>query len=348
MSNSNAVGKCEKKYTSIVIETPHDKVEIPLFIARGKKDGPTLLLMAGEHGTELTGPEILRHFIEDVNLEEVAGTIYAFPIVNTPAVRTKQHSFPYDKWVWWNDLNNLNRAWPGNPDGNLCERITYELFENYVRKSNAVLTFHSTNFSHYSEADTTSEESKKLCLDFGRIPHVRFDNVSGKTSFGAPVKIGIPAVLIEWAPLRLVNSGVIQEGVTGIHNVMVSMKMKQGELRKIRDQYVIDWTQRKPLEQVVAVEDGVLSRKKPWGGHVKKGEVIGAVYDLYKYREIQKIISPIDGLLWSTGPNPSHQTTFFMHTDSVCKGECVAEIIPYHEHIVNNGGDAWEHLLYCM
>ena len=61
---------------------------------------------------------------------------------------------------------------------------------------------------------------------------------------------------------------------------------------------------------------------------------------------IQKVVSPIEGILWSTGPAPSNQSTFFMHTDSVCKGECVAEIIPFTKHIVNPDGDNWEDKLY--
>jgi len=337
--------KCSKKFTSIAIAAPHDKVELPLFVAKGKKKGPTLTLISGEHGNELTGPEIIRRFIENIDLEEISGTIIGLPILNPMAIRTKQHSFPYDKWVWWSDLNNLNRAWPGNPDGNISECITHAVFNDFLIKSDAVISFHSTNFAHYSEADISSEESKKLCLDFGRISQIRYANVSEKTSYKAPLKYGIPAILIEWAPLRHVNHKAINEGIIGINNILVSLKMKKGKIRKIKDQFILDWTRKKQLEYITSVDDGVLIRAKPWGSYLKKGETIGYVYDLYKYRETQKIVSPIEGILWSTGPYPEHQATFFMHTDAVCKGECVAEIHPFDEHIVNQGGDIWQDVL---
>jgi len=338
--------KTEKKFTSITINAPHDRVEIPLFIAQGKKSGPTLVLLGAEHGNELTGPEIIRRFMEDINLDEISGTIIAFPLVNVPAARTKQHSFPYDKWVWWSQLNNLNRAWPGKTDGNITEAITHRIFNDYILKSDAVISFHSTNTAHYSEADISSKESRKLCLDFGRIPQVRFAEINDSLSFKAPLLHGIPAILVEWAPLREINHRVIGEGVIGLNNILISMKMKKGEMNKIKDQFIIDWTKRKPIEQIASVEDGVMVREKPWGCHLKKGDIIGRVCDLYKYREIQKVVSPREGILWSTGPAPSNQSTFFMHTDAVCKGECIAEIISFDEHIINKNGDNWENKLY--
>lgn len=348
MNKKMNIEKCGKKFSSLVIDASHDRIEIPLFVAKGKKSGPTLLILGGEHGTELTGPEIIRRFIEDVDTEDLAGTVIGFPVVNVPAVRTKQHSFPYDKWVWWNDLNNLNRAWPGNPDGNIAECITHKIFNDFILKADAVISFHSTNFAHYSEADIGSKESQKLCLDFGRIHQIRFANVSPKTSFKAPVLHGIPAILIELAPLREVNHKAISEGMTGLNNILISKKMKKGAIKKIKDQFIIDLSKPKQIQYISSVEDGILVREKPWGAYLKKGDLIGRIYDLYKYREVQKLLSPADGILFSTGPFPSHQTTFFMHTDSVCKGECVAEIIPVDKHIVNKNGDAWEDKLYFI
>jgi len=347
MNEAMNIRKCGKWFSSIIIEAPHDRIEIPLLIAHGKSTGPTLVLLGGEHGIELTGCEIIRRFIDGLDTDEVSGTIIGLPIVNVPAVRTKQHSFPYDKWVWWNELNDLNRAWPGNPDGNIAECITNTIFNDFVLKSDAVISFHSTNFAHHSEVDISSIESQKLCLDFSRISQVRYAEISEKLSYKAPLLHGIPAVLVEFAPLRKINHKIIIEGIIGLDNILISMKMKNGAIRKIKDQFIIDMTKKKQLEYVLSVEDGVLVREKPWGAYLKKGDIIGRVYDLYKYREIQQVVSPIEGILLSTGPSPSHQTTFFMHTDSVCKGECVAEIIPFDEHIVNKNGDNWEDKLYC-
>jgi len=340
------IGKGQKDFGSVVVDAPHDKVEIPVFTAQGEKDGPTLVLLGGEHGTELTGPEIIRQFVEGLELDGLSGTVIGLPLVNVPAVRTKQHSFPYDKWAWWSDLNNLNRAWPGRLDGNLAEHIAHVLFNQFLLKADAVISFHSTNFAHYSEADIASKESQKLCLDFGRLLQVRHSDVAAGTSFKECPRRGIPAILIEWAPLREVNHRVVSEGVIGLNNILVSMKMKKGATRKIKDQLIVDWTKPKQIAQVHAVEDGVLARERPWGTYLKAGDTIGRVHDLYRYREVQKVVSPIEGILWSTGPAPSHQCTFFMRTDAVCKGECVAEIIPFDEHIVNKGGDEWEDKLY--
>ena len=38
-------------------------VEIPVFVERGKVDGPCLLLLGGVHGDEINGIEILRQIV---------------------------------------------------------------------------------------------------------------------------------------------------------------------------------------------------------------------------------------------------------------------------------------------
>ncbi|MBU0715863.1 MAG: succinylglutamate desuccinylase/aspartoacylase family protein [Verrucomicrobia bacterium] len=334
-------GRSQKRFTSLTINTSHDRFEIPIFIVRGKKDGPTLTIIGGEHGTEVTAPEIIRRFIEGINPEELSGGVIGIPVANPPAMRTKQHSFPYDKWVWWSELNDLNRAWPGQPDGTPAECITHALFNQVLLKSNAVISIHSTNYTHYVEADLSSRASRKLCLDFGRIALVRYTNAPGRTSFKAPLKYGIPSMLIEYAPLRHVNHNVIDDALIGLENLLVSMEMKCGKIRKIKDQFIVAYAKGLRIERVDAIDDGILVRGKPWGSHMRKGELIGHIYDLYKYRRIQEIKAPIEGILISTGPNPAHQSTFFMHTDSVCRGECVAEVMAFDRHIVNRNGDEW-------
>ncbi|MFH1476634.1 MAG: succinylglutamate desuccinylase/aspartoacylase family protein [Verrucomicrobiota bacterium] len=333
--------RARKKFTSLTINTSHDRFEIPVFIVNGKQDGPTFTIIGGEHGTEVTAPEIIRRFIEGLNPEEISGRIVGIPVANPPAMRTKQHSFPYDKWVWWSELNDLNRAWPGQSDGTPAECITHALFNHILLKSNAVISIHSTNYTHYVEADLSSRASRKLCLDFGRIALVRYTNASERTSFKAPLNYGIPSMLIEYAPLRHVNHKVIDDALIGLENLLVALKMKRGKIRKIKDQFIVACAQGMRIERINAIDDGVLAREKPWGSHVRKGELIGYIHDLYKYRKIQEIRAPIEGILLSTGPKPAHQATFFMHTDSVCRGECVAEIMAFDKHIVNRNGDEW-------
>lgn len=268
-------GVARKTFTSMTVEAPHDRFEIPVFIVNGRRDGPSLAVIGGEHGTEVTAPEVIRRFIEGLDPEGLSGNVVGVPIANPPAMRAKLHSFPYDKWVWWNGLNDLNRAWPGQPDGTPAECIANVLFDQILLKSNAVISIHSTNHTHYVEADLSSKESRRLCLDFGRISLVRYSDAPGKTSFKAPLNYGIPSMLVELAPLRQVNHAVVGDAVLGLENLLVSMKMKSGRIRKVKDQFIVDCGKGMRIERVCSSEDGILVRAKPWGSHLRKGELIG-------------------------------------------------------------------------
>ncbi|MEJ0030297.1 MAG: succinylglutamate desuccinylase/aspartoacylase family protein [Bacteroidota bacterium] len=42
----------------------HTQIDTPIYIYRGKEDGPTLALMAGMHGDEINGMEIVRRILD--------------------------------------------------------------------------------------------------------------------------------------------------------------------------------------------------------------------------------------------------------------------------------------------
>jgi len=333
----------QKVFTSIALECRHDRVELPLFLVNGANAGPTLLLLSGEHGTEVTGPETVRRFIERLDPAQLRGAVAAVPVANPLAMRTKQHSYPYDRWAWFSSITDMSSAWPGKPDGTTTQRIVHVLFEQLVTKADAMVSLHSTNFKPYLGYVPGDDKARQLCLDYGRISCICEQSRPGGAVVCASAH-GVPAFLVEWPPLRHVNDAAVEESVIGLQNVAISLGMLTGTLRKVSDQFVVDYATFSPAE-VSAADDGVFVREKPWGAQVREGEVIGRLYDLYTYRETQLVCAPCDGILFHTGPSPGHLATFFMHTDSVCEGQAVANVVPFREHIRNPGGDPWGPLL---
>mgnify|MGYP001576023870 CR=1 FL=1 len=63
-------------------------VGIPIIVARGREDGPTVWLCAALHGTELYGVEVVRRIMREVvDPAVLRGTILSTPAANLPAVR---------------------------------------------------------------------------------------------------------------------------------------------------------------------------------------------------------------------------------------------------------------------
>jgi predicted deacylase len=75
------------------------------------KPGPTLALVAGAHGTEYASILALEKLIQELNPAEVSGTVIIVPLVNIASFEQK---VPLVNPV---DGKNMNRFYPGNPNG---------------------------------------------------------------------------------------------------------------------------------------------------------------------------------------------------------------------------------------
>ncbi|MDG2066298.1 MAG: succinylglutamate desuccinylase/aspartoacylase family protein, partial [SAR324 cluster bacterium] len=84
---------------------------IPIPIACIKNgSGPTVLLISGTHGDEYEGQVALSKLINQLKPEEIQGRIIIVPMANFPAAKAGLRTSPIDE-------QNLNRIYPGDPDG---------------------------------------------------------------------------------------------------------------------------------------------------------------------------------------------------------------------------------------
>ena len=104
--------------------------------ACGIKAGPHLLITGGVHGDEYEGPTAASQFFEDLDPSKLAGTVTTLPVVNVAAWHARQRCTPVDG-------GNLNRAFPGSPDGGPTEKLAAAVFETFVRPADAVIDLHS-------------------------------------------------------------------------------------------------------------------------------------------------------------------------------------------------------------
>ncbi|WP_299838280.1 N(2)-acetyl-L-2,4-diaminobutanoate deacetylase DoeB [uncultured Paracoccus sp.] len=110
-------------------------VMIPItVIANGQ--GPTALLTGANHGDEYEGPIALQQLAWEIEPEEVTGRIILIPYLNSPAFRAGTRVSPIDQV-------NLNRAFPGKPDGSPSQKIADYVCNTLVPMADVVLDYHS-------------------------------------------------------------------------------------------------------------------------------------------------------------------------------------------------------------
>jgi N-alpha-acetyl-L-2,4-diaminobutyrate deacetylase len=110
-------------------------VMIPIAVIRNG-NGPTALLTGGNHGDEYEGPLALFDLARSLAPNEVTGTVIIVPAMNYPAFRAGTRTSPIDR-------GNLNRSFPGRPDGTVTEKIADYFQRELLPRANLVLDLHS-------------------------------------------------------------------------------------------------------------------------------------------------------------------------------------------------------------
>ena len=110
-------------------------VMIPICVIRNGK-GPTALLSGGTQGDEYEGPLALSDLARTLDPKGVSGTVIIVPAMNYPAFRAGTRTSPIDK-------GNMNRSFPGRPDGTVTEKIADYFQRELLPRADIVFDFHS-------------------------------------------------------------------------------------------------------------------------------------------------------------------------------------------------------------
>src|SRR5690349_16285153 len=113
----------------------HTQIDTPIYVSRSMEDGPTLALMAGMHGDEINGMEIVRRII-DRGLHHVKrGTVVCMPIINVYGFLNYSREVP--------DGKDVNRSFPGNKSGSLASRVAFSLMNDVIPFIDCGIDFHT-------------------------------------------------------------------------------------------------------------------------------------------------------------------------------------------------------------
>lgn len=110
-------------------------VMIPITVVRNG-DGPCALLTGGNHGDEYEGPIALHDLAHKIQPNEINGTIIMLPSMNHPAFLAGTRVSPLDQ-------GNMNRVFPGAPDGTPTQKIADYIQRYLLPMADIVLDFHS-------------------------------------------------------------------------------------------------------------------------------------------------------------------------------------------------------------
>jgi len=108
---------------------------IPITVAKNGA-GPTVLFTGANHGDEYEGPIALFDLAHHIKAEDISGRVIIVPGMNYPALRVGKRTSPIDG-------GNMNRVFPGNPQGTLTEKIADYFQRTLLPLADYVVDFHS-------------------------------------------------------------------------------------------------------------------------------------------------------------------------------------------------------------
>lgn len=116
-------------------ESAYGSILIPVASIRNG-GGPRVIVVAGNHGDEYEGQIVVMNLMRTLRHDEVRGHIVLLSALNAPAVYAGRRTSPYDG-------GNLNRVFPGRPDGGPTEAIAHFFETTLLPGADLVVDLHS-------------------------------------------------------------------------------------------------------------------------------------------------------------------------------------------------------------
>src|SRR5438067_12873198 len=211
-------------------------IEHPAFEARGARDGPHVALIAGVHGCEYSSIASVIRFMNELEIDELAGSITAVPGVS---MQPFEHPSPF---VVPEDGKNLNRCFPGTYDGTYTDALGRSIFDELIAPADYLIDLHGGDlvealepFAIY-DASPVEERARALAIAFGLPYVVREDPADGLAGMtcSAAAPAGIPADSTEAGGCGLLDPGAVEMLVEGTRNALRSLEMLPGPVRPPR------------------------------------------------------------------------------------------------------------------
>jgi predicted deacylase len=260
------------------------EIRIPLATATGASDGPTLLVVAGVHGSEYVGIEATKRLYQWVDAEKLRGTLITVPCLNLPAFYgLSAHINPIDG-------RDLGRSFPGDPEGSFSERLTSLLWNEAVKRADFVIDVHGGDLEEelveYSQINLTGNdkvdtagESLARALDmpmFLRRPIPKEAPTTGGL-FDMASTSGIPAVLTEAGSHGMLDENIVAIHFRGLRNALYHLDMYDGEPTQENPSPL----QLHRFTGIAAPLDGFWKPYVSKGEIIRKGQPVGEMQDLF-------------------------------------------------------------------
>lgn len=274
---------------------------IPVNAVIGKEDGPTLVIEACIHGDETEGTLAALTVLDELNPAELKGTVISIPVLNIRAYETGTRGNPDERYNY-----DMNRLFPGNPNGSVSERFVHVYFNQIVKRADNIIALHGGGGLFYlKQRVMISNDPKSIELAKAMGPEWPLLHQSHHpgTLLVECAKLGIPGVIAELGGSSGRLPGHLMENVACfkrmIKNIMRHVGMISGSPTYAKEWGVLKGTNVKCQYGGLIVP----TEKCRIDTQVKEGDHIVSIVDLFG-NELLKVLAPQDGIVLGVPASP--------------------------------------------
>ena len=277
-------------------------VSVPMTVLCGAQEGKTVLITAGVHCAEYVGIQAAIELASELDPQTLHGNVVILPVLNRTGLEHRMMSIVYE------DEKNLNRVFPGNPEGTMAEKIAWTVTEQLHKHVDFYIDLHSGDgyeeltpyvYCGGAAAPETAEQSRAMAEQVD-VPYLVVSMSASGGSYNYANSMGVPSILLERGCLGLWTDEEVQADKKDVRNILRYLGVLQTPTEPRTHTPVSVGT----VIYKDASHNGCWYPTKKAGDSVTKGELLGVVRDYYG-NVLEECYAEQDGLvLYQTASLP--------------------------------------------
>ena len=220
---------------------------IPVTVANGAAAGPVLALVGGTHGSEYTSILALQRLRPRLEPARMRGAAILVHMANPPAF--------YGRRIYYSpDGKNLNRVYPGKPDGTVSDRMAHAITREVIDRCTHLADMHCGDGNESLRPYTywivggdaaVDAQSRELALAYG-LDHILVDHgrprdpAASLFTANTAITRGKPAITAESGGLGATDEPSVAAHEAGARSLLAHLHILDGPSARVAHPVWID------------------------------------------------------------------------------------------------------------
>jgi predicted deacylase len=254
------------------------EMEMPIRVARGSEDGPTVWVNAAIHGDELEGTAGLWRVFDEIAQTPLKGTLIGALITNVSAFNALRRTSPIDEL-------DVNRVFPGDPDRSFTWQFAFEYKKTVESTASHYIDLHGGGNTHnvvfytiYRDGDGDAFRVSREMAQAAGSPIVwsSRDKWLDNGLFTLLTNRGIPSLIVEAGGEGRIRPHNVAAHSGSVLNVMKHLGMIPGSIPLAEIEVGV-----RSADFFFSHRGGVWISDLTIGDQVHRGDLVGVIKDPY-------------------------------------------------------------------